>query len=73
MANLVNRVIVGTLALGILFVMFTNVVLPAFNDTYNAEIVGLNPATTQGMWTILILTVIVGYALAYLPKGIGRK
>jgi hypothetical protein len=65
---MVNKVIMGSIALAVMFVLLPNLVLPFFNTAYNYTITGLAATTTQGIYLLVLVLALVGFAINFVPK-----
>lgn len=66
--SLINKIVMGSIGLTVLFLLMSTIVLTNFNDTYNYEISGLSAATTQGLFLLVLVLALVGFAIEYLPR-----
>lgn len=64
-----EKIIGGSLALGVLFLMTTNVILPFFNSTYNYVVTGLSTTVLQGILLILLLVGLIGMIVSFYKSG----
>lgn len=69
MASIINFVIYGAIGLTILFLLLSTIVLPHFNTTYNYTVTGLGTATTQGLFLLVLVLALIGFAVRYIPRG----
>ena len=70
-SGIINMVVYGAIGLTVLFLLMSTIVLPQFNTTYGYVITGLSTSTTQGLFLLVLVLALVGFAITYLPK-IGR-
>lgn len=68
MGSLINKVIMGSIALAVLFVLLPNLVMPFFNTSYNYSITGLSAATTQGIILLVFVLALIGFAVEFVPR-----
>lgn len=66
--SLVNKVILGSIALAVLFVLLPNLVMPFFNTSYNYTITGLAAATTQGIILLVFILALIGFSVEFIPS-----
>lgn len=67
--GLVNRAIMGSIALTVMFLLMSTIVLTHFNTTYNYTVTGLAAATTQGLFLLVLVLALIGFAIEFLPKA----
>lgn len=63
-----NSIIKGALALAVLFLLSANIILPYFNTTYNYTVTGLSASTTQGIFLIVLVIALIGFAMYFIPR-----
>ena len=73
MDGLVERIILLTLAIAILFYSIAYVILPAFNITYNTTITGINASVLQGLFFLLFMVIIFAFLLMIVYTAIKKK
>ena len=66
--SIINKIVMGSIGLTVLFLLMSTIVLTNFNSTYNYEITGLSAATTQGLFLLVLVLALVGFAVEYLPR-----
>ena len=69
MSQIINKVIYGAIGLTVLFLLMSTIVLPHFNTTYNYTVTGLSSATSQGMFLLVLVMALIGFALPYIPSS----
>lgn len=69
MANLLNKIIMGSIGLTVMFLLMSTIVLTHFNTTYNYVITGLSAATTQGLFLLVLVLALIGFGIEYLPTA----
>lgn len=69
MANLLNKIIMGSIGLTVLFLLMSTIVLTHFNTTYNYTVTGLSAATTQGLFLLVLVLALIGFSIEYLPSA----
>lgn len=67
--SIINTVIYGAIGLTVLFLLMSTIVLPHFNTTYNYTITGLSSATSQGMFLLVLVLALIGFAVKYIPNA----
>lgn len=67
--SLVNKIIMGSIGLTVLFLLMSTIVLDHFNTTYNYTVTGLSATTTQGIFLLVLVLALIGFAIEYLPKA----
>lgn len=70
-SGIINTVIYGAIGLTVLFLLLSTIVLPHFNTTYNYTVLGLSAATTQGLFLLVLVLALIGFAVRYIPKARG--
>ncbi len=68
MSSMIRNVVLGSIALVVLFLLMATIVLPNFNTTYNYTVTGLSPAITQGLFLLVLTLALIGFAIPYLPR-----
>ena len=69
--SILSMVVYGSIGLTVLFLLLSTIVLPHFNTTYNYTVTGLSTATTQGIFLLVLILALIGFAVTYIPK-VGR-
>ena len=64
--SIINTVVYGAIGLTILFLLMSTVVLDHFNTTYNYSITGLSASTTQGIFLLVLILALIGFAVQYI-------
>ncbi len=67
MKDLVTKVIYGSIALAVLFIMLSTIVVPNLNTTMQGNITGIENTTWQGILTLVVILALIGFAIAYIP------
>ncbi len=67
-AGIINQIIYGSIGLTVLFLMFSTIVMSHFNTTYNYTVTGLSAATTQGLFLLVLVLALIGFAVRYIPS-----
>ena len=70
-SGIINTVVLGSIALTVMYILMSTIVLPKFNDSYNTTVTGLSSSTTQGLLLLTLILALVGFGIAYLPR-VGR-
>lgn len=68
MPSIINRIVYGAIGLTVLFLLLSTIVLPHFNSTYNYAVTGLSVTVTQGLFLLVLVLALIGFAIPYLPK-----
>lgn len=66
--GIIQTVIYGSIGLTVLFLLMSTIVLTHFNTTYNYAITGLSASTTQGLFLLVLVLALIGFAVRYMPK-----
>lgn len=66
--GIINKVVYGAIGLTVLFLLFSTIVLPQFNTTYNYTVTGLSSTTSQGLFLLVLVLALVGFGVAYIPR-----
>jgi len=67
--SIINTIVYGAIGLTVLFLLMSTIVLSHFNTTYNYTITGLSAATTQGLFLLVLVLALIGFAVQYI-KGV---
>lgn len=67
--TLLNKIIMGSIGLTVLFLLFSTIVLDHFNTTYNYTVTGLAASTTQGLFLLVLVLALIGFSIEYLPRA----
>ncbi len=70
--GIINTVIYGAIGLTVLFLLLSTIVLPHFNTTYNTTVTGLSATTLQGLFLLVLVLALIGFAVRYIPKVRGK-
>ena len=68
MANIINKIVYGSIGLTVLMLLLSTVVLDHFNEAYNTGVTGLSSSTTQGLILLVLVLALIGFAVGFLPK-----
>ena len=68
MKGIINKVVYGAIGLTVLMLLMSTIVLSEFNTTYNYTVTGLSASTTQGLFLLVLVLALVGFAISYMPK-----
>jgi len=66
--GIIQKVVYGSIGLTVLFLLMSTIVLPNFNTTYGYTVTGLASATSQGLFLLVLVLALVGFAIEYLPR-----
>jgi hypothetical protein len=72
MDGLIEKIILLTIAVAILFYSMAYVIIPAFNVTYLSTITGLSSSVLQGLFFLLFLIVMFAFVLMIIYAAIGK-
>lgn len=72
MDRLVEKIILLTIAVAILFYSLAYVIIPAFNISYGTAVTGLSSTVLQGLFFLLFLIVMFAFVLMIIYAAIGR-
>jgi uncharacterized membrane protein len=72
MDGLVEKIILLTIAIAILFYSMAYVIIPAFNVSYNIGVTGLSTAVLQGLFFLMFLIIIFAFILMIIYSAIGK-
>jgi phosphoglycerol transferase MdoB-like AlkP superfamily enzyme len=64
----VHTAVYTSVALVVLFLIFSTQVMPLFNQTYNFGVTGLSSTMNAGIWTLVFVLAVIGMAVLFLPK-----
>jgi len=67
--TLLNKIIMGSIGLTVMFLLMSTIVLTHFNTTYNYTVTGLSTATTHGLFLLVLVLALIGFSVEYLPKA----
>jgi len=67
--DLLNKIIMGSIGLTVMFLLMSTIVLTHFNTTYNYSVTGLSAATTQGLFLLVLVLALIGFGIEYLPSA----
>lgn len=73
MDGLVEKIILLTIAVAVLFYSMAYVILPSFNVTYSGQVTGLSTSLLQGLFFLLFLIVIFAFVLMVIYTAIGKS
>ena len=66
--SIITKVVYGAIGLTVLFLLMSTIVLSHFNTTYNYTVSNLSSTTTQGIFLLVLVLALIGFAVDYLPK-----
>jgi hypothetical protein len=72
MDGLVEKIILLTIAIAVLFYSMAYVILPAFNVTYVSTVTGLSSSLLQGLFFLMFIIVIFAFVLMIIYTAIGK-
>ncbi len=67
-SGLLEKVILGSIALAVLFLLLNTIVVPNLNDTMQGNITGISNTTWQGILLLVMVLALIGFAMAYMPR-----
>jgi hypothetical protein len=73
MDGLVEKIILLTIAIAVLFYSMAYVILPAFNITYGTGVTGLSSSMLQGLFFLMFIIVIFAFVLMIIYTAIGKS
>ena len=72
MDGLIEKIILLSLAVAVLFYMMAYVIIPSFNVTYVSTVTGLSTNLLQGLFFILFIVIIFAFVLLVIYTAIGK-
>lgn len=72
MDSVIEKIILLTIAVAILFYSLAYVIIPAFNITYMSGVTGLSTTVLQGLFFLLFLIVMFAFVLMIIYAALGR-
>jgi metallophosphoesterase superfamily enzyme len=73
MDGIIEKLILLTIAVAILFYSMAYVILPAFNVTYSGTVTGLSTSILQGLFFLMFLIVMFAFILMIIYSALKKK
>jgi hypothetical protein len=73
MDGLIEKIILGSIAAGILMYMLAYVFVPAFSTVMGSDIVGIASATLQGIFFILFIVIVFSFVLLFVYQSLKKE
>jgi hypothetical protein len=72
MDGVIEKIILLTIAIAILFYSMAYVIIPAFNVSYASTVTGLSTTILQGLFFLMFLIVMFAFILLIIYSALGR-
>ena len=72
MDGVIEKIILLTIAVAILFYSMAYVIIPAFNISYGSAVTGLSATVLQGLFFLMFLIVMFAFILMIIYSALGK-